>query len=92
MENKKEPLISAEEKCSLISEELRLCMGFNATVFKDRFTWKLKLETIAGDYIYTPSEPTYMGDVFRCISNYGIKLHSWGLKSKIAEYNQSTLQ
>jgi hypothetical protein len=75
-----------EEKCNLIAEELKLCMGFDAKVFKDNHTWKLRLETIAGTYIYTPSEPTYMGDVFRFISNYGGKLQSWGLASKIAEY------
>lgn len=76
-----------EEKCNLIAEELKLCMGFDAEVFKDKHTWKLRLETIAGPYIYTPSEATYMGDVFRFISNYGTKLHSWGLSSKIRESN-----
>jgi hypothetical protein len=75
-----------EEKCNLIAEELKLCMGLDAEVFKDKFTWKLRLETIAGTYIYTPSEKTYMGDVFRFISNYGGKLQSWGLDSKLAEY------
>jgi hypothetical protein len=75
-----------EEKCNLIAEELKLCMGFDVEVFKDNHTWKLRLQTIAGTYIYTPSEPTYMGDVFRFISNYGDKLQSWGLSSKIAEY------
>jgi hypothetical protein len=78
--------IFQEEKCSLIAEELKLCMGFNVEVFQDKNTWKLRLQTIAGEYIYTPSEPTYMGDVFRFISNYGSKLHSWGLASKISEY------
>jgi len=77
--------MSKEEQCSLIAEELKLCMGFDVEVFKDKFTWKLRLETIAGTYIYTPSERTYMGDVFRFISNYGSKLHSWGLASKISE-------
>ena len=77
--------MSKEEQCSLIAEELKLCMGFDVEVFKDKFTWNLRLETIAGTYIYTPSERTYMGDVFRFISNYGIKLHSWGLASKISE-------
>ena len=86
--NKTDVMVSMgfEDKCNLISEELKLCMGFNAEVFKDNHTWKLRLETIAGTYIYTPTEPTYMGDVFRFISNYGSKLHSWGLASKIAEY------
>ena len=78
-----------EEKCNLIAEELKLCMGFDAEVYKDKFTWKLRLETIAGTYIYTPSEKTYMGDVFRFISNYGSKLHSWGLASKISENNEN---
>jgi hypothetical protein len=77
--------MSKEEQCSLIAEELKLCMGFDVEVFKDKFTWKLRLETIAGTYIYTPSERTYMGDVFRFISNYGSKLHVWGLASKISE-------
>lgn len=74
-----------EEKCNLISEELKLSMGLDVDVFKDNHTWKLRLETIAGTFIYTPSETTYMGDVFRFISNYGSKLHVWGLSSKIAE-------
>lgn len=77
--------MGSEEKCELIAEELKLCMGLNVEVFKDKFTWELQLDTIAGTYIYIPSEPTYMGDVFRFISNYGNKLHSWGLASKIAE-------
>ena len=81
--------IGNEDKCNLISEELKLCMGFDAEVYKDKFTWKLRLETIAGTYIYTPSEKTYMGDVFRFISNYGGKLHSWGLASKISENNET---
>ena len=86
--NKTDVMVSMgyEEKCNLIAEELKLCMGFDVDVFKDNCTWKLRLETIAGTYIYTPSEPTYMGDVFRFISNYGGKLQSWGLSSKIAEY------
>lgn len=75
-----------EARVDLIAEELRLCMGFNCDVFKDKHTWKIKLDTIAGEYIYTPSEKTTMGDVYRFISNYGGKLHSWGLTSKIAEY------
>ena len=86
--NKTDVMVSMgfEEKCNLIAEELKLCMGFDAEVFKNNHTWKLRLQTIAGTYIYIPSEPTYMGDVFRFISNYGSKLHSWGLASKIAEY------
>jgi len=79
--------IENEEKCELIAEELKICMGFDIEVFKDKFTWKLKLETIAGVLIYEPSEPTYMGDVFRFISHYGGKLSKWGLASKISEYN-----
>lgn len=75
-----------EARVDLIAEELKLCMGFNIDVVKDKHTWKLKMDTIAGEYIYTPSEKTTMGDVYRFISNYGMKLHSWGLESKIAEY------
>ena len=37
--------IDNEEKCNLIAEELKLCMGFDAEVYKDKFTWKLRLET-----------------------------------------------
>lgn len=77
--------MNSEEYCSLIAEELKLCMGFDVEVFKDKFTWKLRLETIAGTSTYTPSEKTYMGDVFRFISHYGSKLHNWGLASKISE-------
>jgi len=86
MPNNNLTTLETEERCNLIAEELKLCMGLDVEVFKDNFTWKLRLDTIAGIYIYTPSEPTYMGDVFRFISNYGSKLHQWGLESKIKEY------
>lgn len=78
--------MAREERVRLIAEELMLCMGFNCVVFKDSHTWKIKLDTIAGEYIYTPSEKTIMGDVYRFISNYGSMLHYWGLESKKAEY------
>jgi len=80
-----------EEHACLIAEELKLCMGFDVKVFKDNHTWKLMLNTIAGVYIYTPSEKTYMGDVYRFISNYGGKLNSWGLASKISEYKPTAV-
>lgn len=78
--------MNKEDRMRTIAEELKMCMGFDVDVYRDRFEWKLKMDTIAGVYIYSPSEKTIMGDVYRFISNYGLKIHKWGLESKISEY------
>ena len=44
-------------------------------------------DTMAGKMKFSPSEDTVMGDVYRFISNYGSKLHRWGLENKINETN-----
>jgi hypothetical protein len=67
-----------------IAEEIRMCMGLNVEVVDHN----IQIDTIAGKMNFIPSEVTVMGNVYRCVSNYGSKLHSYGLKMKIKEMNQ----
>lgn len=75
-----------EEMAHLVSEELELMLGFKTEVVKDKGI-KIKMDTIAGEYLFSPdSKQTLMFNVYRFISNYGGKLHAWGLENKIKEY------
>lgn len=81
----------AETRCDLVAEELKLSMGLDVKVVKDGFYCHLELDTIFGLFKYHPTEPTYMGDVYRFIYHYASKLHTWGLASKLKEYDKIKL-
>jgi len=63
------------------SEEINLFTGLNSKVVGNI----IECDTIAGKMKFSPSEKSVMGDVYRFISNYGSKLHKWGLENKIKE-------
>jgi hypothetical protein len=82
METVKEKINKRIDHCEKVSEELNLFMGWETTVV-DR---EVVLDTVAGKMTHSVSpEMGVMWDVYRFISNYGSKLHSWGLKQKIKE-------
>jgi len=63
------------------SQEINLFTGLNSKVVGNI----IECDTIAGKMKFSPSEKSVMGDVYRFISNYGSKLHKWGLENKIKE-------
>ena len=67
-----------------VSEELKLFMNFDTKIIDN----KIVLDTVVGKYIYTISEKTIMGNVYRFISNYGLKLHKHFLDEKIKELEE----
>jgi len=76
----------AEDICINISEELKMFMNFEVEIFKDKHSWKMRMDTVSGIYIFTPDlNQNLMFNVYRFISNYGLRLHGWGLVNKISE-------
>jgi len=67
-----------------ISEEINLFTGLESKVINNR----IECDTMAGMIKFTPSEKSVMGDLYRFIYLYGIKLHKWGLEKKIEEANK----
>lgn len=72
------------DRLESISEELEMMTGLKSKVWDG----KVIVDTLAGPLIYTPSEKTLMGDVYRLINHYGIKMHEWGLQNKINEHQK----
>lgn len=81
MERRKNPNYSILDRLECISEELEMMTGLKSRVYDG----KVIVDTLAGPLIYAPSEKTLMGDVYRLINHYGLKMHKWGLKNKIKE-------
>lgn len=69
-----------------LAEELKL-NGFDVKVLsQENGSILLMMDTIAGVYSYSAAyknENNIMADFYRFISNYGLKLHTWGLSEKI---------
>lgn len=72
------------DRVETIAEEIRLFTGLNAIAQPKNI---IQLDTISGLMTYNTSQnETIMANVYRFISNYGIKLHYWGLENAKAEY------
>ena len=77
---------NSTDRIESIAEEIRMFTGLNVSV---KGGDEIEVDTLAGVIKYSPSEKTVMGDVYRFISHYGTKLHSWGLKNKLTLNNKS---
>jgi hypothetical protein len=77
-------LIAAkQDRVATIAEEIKMFTGLEAKAQPKNI---IQLDTIAGLMTYHTSErETVMANVYRFISNYGIKLYSWGLDNAKAE-------
>lgn len=69
------------DRLESISEEFEMMTGIKSRVYDG----KVLVDTLAGTLVYTPSEKTLMGDVYRLINHYGSKISDYGLKNKINE-------
>ena len=75
------------DKNESIAEEIRLMTGLKVDIADRRIT----VDTMAGKVVFSASEKTVMGNVYRFLNHYGYKLARYGLENKLKE-NQLTPQ
>lgn len=68
-----------------VCEEIQLHTGFESTVIGNKIVVD---SIIVGKIIYTCSEKTVMGDLYRFIHHFGSKLSKYGLEKKIKEQSR----
>ena len=72
-----------------VSEEINIFMGFDTRVVDNSI---IEFDTIAGRMKFSCSEPTIMGNVYRFINHYGLKISNWALENKIVEFQKTFKQ
>jgi hypothetical protein len=72
------------EHTEAVAEELSM-NGFDVQVVKDRYAFIIEHDTVAGKMKYQCSEKTIMGDYYRFLNHYGMKIGKYGLTNKLAQ-------